>query len=154
MKRERVKWKFSTDVTMIGFAFNFGDSESKKMKSLGIGEKYDGLLRVEKPEQITDSAIREGHYWIREFINGESLRSEYYFYDQKWFKSGDGYKSSFFDRIEFLDFPMIPDKEYAVLNSIPRERISKKWQDNLSAYNYWREGIRIRRDVKKSFLFR
>lgn len=153
MRRERVKWKFSNDVMMIDFAFSFS-KRKQKMKSLEIGEKYDCFTRCEKPALIPDPAIRECHYWVREFANGVSLRSEYYFYDKKWFKSGDGYKKSYLDRIEFLDFPMLPDKEYAVLNSIPRERISKRWQENLSAYNCWREGNKIRRETKKSCLFR
>ena len=113
--------------------------------------ELEDFVVVDSP--LSYKNLPDGEYLIRG--NKKEHRKEYYKYKDKWYLIHESTKDNGHftcDATEYMLFPMLPEKEWELLNKIPYNRLNKLWQRWRSAHQHWLDLIKIRRDVKLSFI--
>jgi hypothetical protein len=128
------------------------------MKFKFINREFDDLeeLReffkeVECPLPFEN--LPNGEYMIRG--DKKSYRKEYFNSNGIWFLVENVTKDNghyMCDAAEYLLFPQLSEKEWALLNKVPYKTLNKVWQRNLCGYNTYMGWKKLREDTKKSFL--
>jgi len=101
--------------------------------------------KVNKPDEIPDSCVRNGDYVIRR--NGSRVNYFYHKSDNQWYYISDiGSSLDAYYRSDWELYPNIDHKIYEKMLDIPLNYLSTEWQLNVRAYSIHKRNLKSKRE--------